>query len=181
MTAPRTCPPSAMPDADVVRATPSSLVGPAPSVGLMRVQLQRDGLRTGGAPAGTAWARHHAHEVGTDTTSDAPDEFTVCVDRSRPRPVVSVTGALDVSGAALLSAMLDHVREMEGRTAVVDLTGVDYVDSHGLAPVLDGDATVCGASPLVARLLELLSRPLPVTAPDGRPLGATTLSGPRPG
>jgi anti-anti-sigma factor len=169
-----------MPDVDVVRATPSSLTGPTPSVRLMRVQRQRDRLRTGGAPAGTAWAWHHAQEVGTDTSPGAPGEFTVCVDRSRPRPVVKVTGDLDVSGASLLSAMLDHVRETEGRTAVVDLTGVDYVDSHGLAPVLDGDAAICGASPLVTRLLELLSRPLPVTAPDGRPPGAPALSGSRP-
>lgn len=129
---------------------------------------------------GTASVRHHPQEGGIDTVPGAPDEFTVCVDRGRPRPVVSVIGALDMSGAALLSAMLDHVRQTEGRTAVVDLTHVDYVDSHGLAPVLDANATICGASPLVTRLLELLPGPLPVTAADERLLGVPALSGPRP-
>lgn len=145
----------------------------------MRVQRKRNRLRTGGVPAGTASARRHAQEGCTDTAPGALDEFTVYVDRSRPRPVVSVIGALDTSGAALLSAMLDHVRQTEGRTAVVDLTHVDYVDSHGLAPVLDADATICGASPLVRRLLELLARPLPGTAPDEGLLGVPALSGPR--
>ena len=145
----------------------------------MRVQRKRNRLRPGGAPAGTTSARHQVRESGIDTLPGPPDEFTVCVDRSRPRPVVSVIGALDTSGAALLSAMLDHVRQTEGRTAVVDLTHVDYVDSHGLAPVLDADATICGASPLVRRLLELLARPLPGAAPDECLLGVPALSGPR--
>jgi anti-anti-sigma factor len=124
--------------------------------------------------------RHSVQEGGADTVPGAPGEFTVCVDRSRPRPVVSVIGALDTSGAALLSAMLDHVRETEGRTAVVDLTHVDYVDSHGLAPVLEANATICGASPVATRLLELLARPLPVAAADERRLGVPALAGARP-
>ncbi len=146
----------------------------------MRVQRKRERLRPGGAPGGTTSARHQVRGSGIDTPLGPPDEFTVCVDRSRPRPVVSVIGALDTSGAALLSAMLDHVRQTEGRTAVVDLTHVDYVDSHGLAPVLDADATICGASPLVTRLLQLLARPLPGTAPDEVLLGVPALSAPRP-
>ena len=128
---------------------------------------------------GTASARHHRQVGGLDTVPGAPEEVTVCVDRTRPRPVVSVIGALDVSGAALLSAMLAHVRQTEGRTAAVDLTHVDYVDSHGLAPVLDANATICGASPVVTRLLELLPGPLPVTAAEQHLLGVPALSGPR--
>ncbi|WP_141243016.1 STAS domain-containing protein [Geodermatophilus obscurus] len=143
------------------------------------MRVQRNRLRPGGAPAGTTSARHQVQERGIDAVPGAPVESTVCVDRSRPRPVVSVIGALDTSGAALLSAMLDHVRRTEGRTVVVDLTRVDYVDSHGLAPVLDVDVTVCGASPSVTRLLELLGRPLPVTARGAGLLGVPALSGPR--
>ena len=167
-----------MPDVDVVRAAPSSLVGLTPSVRLMRAQRKRN--CSGGAPVGMASARHSVQKDGIDTVPGAPDEFTVCVDRSRPRPVVTVMGALDVSGAALLSAMLDHVRQTEGQTAVVDLVHVDYVDSHGLAPVLDANATICGASPVVTRLLQLLAEPLPVTAADERLLAVPALSGPRP-
>ena len=128
----------------------------------------------------SASARHSVQEDGVDPVPGAPDEFTVCVDRSRPRPVVTVIGALDLSGAALLSAMLDHVRQTEGGTALVDLTHVDYVDSHGLAPDLDANATICGASPVVTRLLELLAGPLPVTAADERLLGTPAISVPRP-
>ncbi|MGY1609249.1 STAS domain-containing protein [Geodermatophilus sp. SYSU D00700] len=72
-----------------------------------------------------------------------------------------MSGALDASGAALLSAMLEHVGEVQGRPAEVDLTGVGYADSHGLAPVLDGRTTVVGASPQVRRILELLQEPCP--------------------
>ncbi|ADB75556.1 STAS domain-containing protein [Geodermatophilus obscurus] len=146
----------------------------------MRVQRKRNRLRTGGLPAGTASGRHHEQEGCSDTAPGVPEEFTVCVDRSRPRPVVTVIGALDVSGAALLSAMLDHVRLTEGRSALVDLTHVDYADSHGLAPVLDANATICGASPVVTRLLQLVAGPVPVTAPDERLRAVPVLSGPRP-
>ena len=42
---------------------------------------------------------------------------------------MTVNGALDMRGAALLSAMLDHVEDSAGRRADVDLTGVTYADS----------------------------------------------------
>jgi hypothetical protein len=39
---------------------------------------------------------------------------------------------------------------------------VDYADSHGLAPVLDGRVTISGASPQVRRILEILQEPCPL-------------------
>lgn len=81
------------------------------------------------------------------------------VSRCGPRPVVTVVGALDTCGGALLSAVLDHVRRSEGREAEVDLSRVDYADTHGLAPLLDGRATIQQASPVVRRLLAALGRP----------------------
>lgn len=77
-------------------------------------------------------------------------------------------GELDTCGAALLSAMLDHVRLSEGRAAEVDLSRVDYADSHGLAPLLDGQVTIRQASPVVRRLLAALGRSLP-QPPQGEP------------
>ena len=145
----------------------------------MRGQRKRR-LRTGGAPGGAASARHHLSDGGVDTSSGAEDELVVRVDRSRRRPVVTVVGSLHGSGAALLAAMLDHVRQTEGRTAVVDLSHVGDVDSHGLAPVLEANATVRGASPPVTRLLELLAGSLPLPAWDERLRGVPALSGPRP-
>lgn len=96
------------------------------------------------------------------------DELAVYVSRCSPRPVITVIGALDTCGAALLTAMLDHVRRSEGRDAEVDLSRVDYADSHGLAPLLDRQATICQASPVVRRLLAALDRPLP-QLPQGEP------------
>ena len=96
----------------------------------------------------------------------------MCVSRRDPRSVISVSGALDVSGAALLSAMLDHVRHTEGWVAEVDLARVDYADSHGLAPLLDGQVTIRRASPVVERLLALLGGPQPKS-------GRASLTSPR--
>ncbi|WP_143108223.1 STAS domain-containing protein [Geodermatophilus obscurus] len=92
---------------------------------------------------------------------DRPAELTVQITRRGRRPLITVSGALDVSGAALLSAMLEHVGEAQGPPAEVDLTDVDYADSHGLAPVLDGRATISGASPQVRRILDILQEPCP--------------------
>lgn len=119
------------------------------------------------APAGrvlTGALRSGRHEALDEWISTSPArsaELSVHVSRCGPRPVVTVIGALDTGGAALLSAMLDHVRETEGRGAEVDLSRVDYADSHGLAPLLDGQAPIRQASPVVRRLLAALGRPLP--------------------
>lgn len=92
-----------------------------------------------------------------------------------PRPLVSVAGELDVASVGLLAAMLDYVRrsvDRHGRATValddidVDLTGVTFADSHGLAPLLDSPARIVGASGAVRRVLVLLRQePLPDPAP----------------
>ena len=82
------------------------------------------------------------------------------------RPVVTVAGELDLAGAGLVTAMLDHVRRRRsgpGRAADrweevdVDLAGVTFVDSHGLASVVDGRTRVVAASEPVRRLRRLLA------------------------
>ncbi len=75
-----------------------------------------------------------------------------------------VSGALDMSGACLLSAMLQHVRQTDSELVEVDLSGVDYVDSHGLAPLLDGRVRIRRASAMVRRLFAALHGPFPQTA-----------------
>lgn len=102
------------------------------------------------------------HPSVTDTA-----EIDVRVSRGRSRATMTVSGALDMRGAALVSAMLDHVEESAGRSADVDLTGVTYADSHGLAPLLDGQVTIQRASPVVRRLLSALGRSLPRTVSTG--------------
>ena len=105
--------------------------------------------------------RHGVLERRTDGLSAQAAEVTVHVSRRRPRPLLTVSGALDMSGASLLSAMLEHVRQTESRTLEVDLAQVDYADSHGLAPLLDGRVAIRQASPIVRRLFAALNEPLP--------------------
>ncbi|WP_143108222.1 STAS domain-containing protein [Geodermatophilus obscurus] len=81
--------------------------------------------------------------------------------------MVTVAGALDTCGAALLSAVLDQVRRSERAAAEVDLSRVHYADSHGLAPLLDGQVTIRRTSPVVRRLLTALDIPSPRQAPSG--------------
>ena len=72
--------------------------------------------------------------------------------------VLSVEGEIDVASAPrLISALNDAVAEAV-RSVVIDLTSVDFMDSTGLAPLIDahrrltrrqkGFAVVCPAGPL---------------------------------
>lgn len=91
-------------------------------------------------------------------------DVTVEVRQDLPRPLVTVTGELDLASAGLLQALLDHVRRRTRRAGAgphrvdvdVDLVRVTFADSHGLAPVLDGRTRIVAASPAVRRVLELL-------------------------
>lgn len=91
--------------------------------------------------------------------------LSVDVRQDAGQPVVTVAGELDLAGAGLVTAMLDHVRRRSGpvraagrRAQVdVDLARVTFVDSHGLASVVDDERTrVVAASEPVRRLQRLL-------------------------
>lgn len=80
-------------------------------------------------------------------------------------PVVTVSGELDLAGAGLVTAMLDHVRRRLQRPAGgvgrheqvdVDLARVTFVDSHGLTAVADGRTRIVATSDPVRRLQRLL-------------------------
>ena len=104
-----------------------------------------------------------------------PQGLVVDVRHDLPRPRVEVAGELDLESAGLLTAMLEHVRR-SGRPAGtvdphhgevdVDLTGVTFADSHGIAPVLDSPTRIVATSEPVRRLLDLLHEPSP--APEGQ-------------
>lgn len=118
--------------------------------------------------------RHHRggaapHAAGAEQpgTHTAADELTVTVDWVPRRPLVAVAGTLDAAGAALLSAVLEHVRARDGRAVIVDLSRVGHVSRPGLAPILDSGAEIRSASPRARRVLQLLGRP--VRAGGGSP------------
>ncbi len=81
------------------------------------------------------------------------------VSRRKRHPLLTVVGALDGSGASLLTAMLAHVWQTEDRPIEIDLARVDYADVHGVAPLLDGRVTIRRASPVVQRLFAALDTP----------------------
>ena len=94
--------------------------------------------------------------------------LVVEVRQDLPRPRVEVAGELDLDSAGLLTAMLDHVRRSRQRAGTadlhrgevdVDLSGVTFADSHGIAPVLDGRPRVVAASEPARRVLALLGEP----------------------
>lgn len=54
-------------------------------------------------------------------------------------PVVAVHGGLDLTTAATLrEALIEAIDENPGRQVVVDLEGVDFIDSAGLGVLLGG-------------------------------------------
>jgi hypothetical protein len=98
-------------------------------------------------------------------------EVTIEMDVDGPHPVVSVVGFLGRSGGALLSAVLEYVRERDSGPVALDLRGVSHADRHGLAPVIESGAVLAGTSPAVDQLLAGATR-----TPDreGRTAGADT-------
>ncbi|RBY88893.1 hypothetical protein DQ244_13915 [Blastococcus sp. TBT05-19] len=70
-----------------------------------------------------------------------------------------VSGELDVVGGELFVAVLDHVRSSGPGTVAVDLSGVSFVDTHGLTPALQPDVVLVDASRVVDRLLTLMGQP----------------------
>lgn len=108
-----------------------------------------------------------------------PVPFMVEVHRGGCRPLIKVSGELDQTTAPLLAAMLDHVRTMHPAPVGnqrgdapactdIDLSGVTFADSHGLAPVLDDHAAVLiAASGRVRRVVHLLQPHRPYSAAAG--------------
>jgi hypothetical protein len=84
---------------------------------------------------------------------------------------VSVVGFLGRSGGALLSAVLEYVRERESEPVALDLRGVSHADRHGLAPVIESGAALAGTSPAVDHVLAGARR---TTDLLGRAAGADT-------
>jgi anti-anti-sigma factor len=64
----------------------------------------------------------------------------------RGRAVLTVRGELDLATAPLLQEQIDALAE----APIVDLTGVDFVDSTGLRVLITAHDT-CGGLPLVVR------------------------------
>jgi hypothetical protein len=84
-------------------------------------------------------------------------DVTIRLEIDAPQPVVLVAGALQRPGGALLTAVLEYVRQQHGGPVAVDLGRVSQVDSHGLAAVIASGADVTSAPPRVRRALKDLT------------------------
>ena len=54
---------------------------------------------------------------------------------SGPVPVVAISGELDLAGAAALEHELARLAALPGGAVVLDLRGVDFIDSSGLRAI----------------------------------------------
>jgi ABC-type transporter Mla MlaB component len=85
-------------------------------------------------------------------------DVTIRLEFDAGQPVVLVAGVLQRPGGALLTAVVEYVRQQHGGRVAVDLGQVSQVDSHGLAAVIASGADVTSASPRVRRALKSLAR-----------------------
>jgi hypothetical protein len=88
-----------------------------------------------------------------DHVPEAGCDVTVRLHLDGPHPVVSVVGALERPGGALLTAVLEYLRQTHSGPVTVDLSRVSDVDQTGLAPVIAAGVDVDGASARVDRIL----------------------------
>jgi anti-anti-sigma regulatory factor len=115
-------------------------------------------------------------------------DVTIRLEIDGPGSVVLVVGDLQHPGGALLTAVLEYVRQQHGGPVAVDLGQVSQVDSHGLAAVIASGADVTSAPPRVRRALKRLARsscgtdmPRMRSPGPGRPDRATVPHPPPPG
>jgi anti-sigma B factor antagonist len=96
------------------------------------------------------------------TVRDAP--FAVDARPDRSRVIVSVTGEIDRATIGAVTRALDELRAAGWADLVLDLHNVTFMDSSGLALMLDCDRAaredgwafaIVDGSPSVARVLEI--------------------------
>jgi anti-sigma B factor antagonist len=93
-----------------------------------------------------------------------PEEFTITVGRHRDTVTVAVTGEVDTASGRLLREHLAALCEDRPATLVLDLSGVTFLDSSGVALLLslwrtcrrDGvELLLARVSPVARRVLEV--------------------------
>ena len=105
--------------------------------------------------------------------------------RGEDVPVVAVHGELDIDGVSRLrAALIEAIDEHPGQHVVVDLEGVEFIDSAGLGVLLggrerargaDGDLSLVATGQGVIKILELtgLTRVFEIHASRTAALGAS--------
>jgi anti-sigma B factor antagonist len=76
-------------------------------------------------------------------------------------PVIRLRGELDISSVELVRALVDEVRERHPERVIVDLGGLDFMDSSGLALLLKlagqvGRLELRNPTPIIRRVVEMM-------------------------
>ncbi len=91
-------------------------------------------------------------------------DFTVSVSEDDGRTIVTAAGELDAHAAPVLEAETGPVSRQTGGRLIIDLTGVDFIDSTGLGVLVGalkhareagGTLDVVVATPRVLKVLAL--------------------------
>ena len=87
---------------------------------------------------------------------DAVDGFSVRIEVDGLRPVVWVSGELDIATAATLRSQLEGLADQK---VLLDLTGVTFMDSSGISILIwkhhNGGITLRGVQPAQMEVLEI--------------------------
>ncbi len=86
----------------------------------------------------TALFRRRHERAGAGDTEVHGDEITVRILLSSPQPTVAVSGQVTIdSSPALRSALLDLLRGHTAPLLVIDLSGVSFLDTSGIATLFE--------------------------------------------
>lgn len=110
----------------------------------------------------------------------------VTVDEVHDAVVVAVTGDFDAGSAPELRRQLDDLLVQGRQNFVIDLAGVGFMDSSGIATLVQlfkrvrighGDVRLCGVQPNVRRVLELIRLDRVFEMFDGRADAVASFAG----
>ena len=104
------------------------------------------------------------------------DTLTIASERRGAAHRVAVSGELDIATSSALEPVLLEAEQSDAETIVLDLSGLEFIDSTGLRLVIDanercggpdGRLRVIAGAPAVERLLDIvgLRERLPLIAP----------------
>jgi anti-sigma B factor antagonist len=118
--------------------------------------------------------------------------LNVTARRAGDRTVVELRGELDIANSEDLRERLRAIRRSHGERLILDLSGLEFMDSHGLSVIINcykaavaagGGLALAAPQPIVRRTLEItglhrritlaatveeaLAAPGPSPAPDG--------------
>lgn len=103
-------------------------------------------------------------ETGDDTRIDETSTGTVALEHQDEGVVVRVTGALDLALAPKVQQFVDRAARLHPELLVLDLTGVDFLASAGMAVLVKANrAQVAPTKVRVVAAERVVLRPLEMT------------------